>query len=81
MHMGDQNLLWIGCGGRSGETRALLGVEGRRRTCSTSSMSMGCGCCGIRLWLNRSWGLSMRELMEGREHLTVSCVEGSIALA
>ena len=27
--MRDQTLLWIGCGGCSGETQALLGVEGQ----------------------------------------------------
>ena len=27
--MCDQTLLWIGCGGCSGETQALLGVEGQ----------------------------------------------------
>jgi hypothetical protein len=27
--MRDRTLLWIGCGGCSGETQALLGVEGQ----------------------------------------------------
>ena len=27
--MNDQTLLWIGCGGCSGETQAILGVEGQ----------------------------------------------------
>ena len=27
--MSDQTLLWVSCGGCSGETQALLGVEGQ----------------------------------------------------
>ena len=27
--MDDQTLLWIGCGGCSGETQAIIGVEGQ----------------------------------------------------
>src|SRR5215472_14489606 len=79
--MHDQTLLWIGCGGCSGETQALLGVEGQ-----ASDLLDLIDVDGLRLL----WHPSLAEqdlrpvhqaLMEGREHLTVLCVEGSIALA
>src|SRR4051794_5898577 len=74
-------LLWIGCSGCSGETQALLGVEGQ-----------GCDIVdlldvdGLRLLWHPSlaehdlWSV-YDDLMSGREQLTVLCVEGSIALA
>jgi len=79
--MCDQTLLWIGCGGCSGETQALLGVEGQ-----ASDLLDLIDVDGLRLL----WHPSLaehdlrpvhQELIEGREHLTVLCVEGSIALA
>jgi len=79
--MSGQTLLWIGCGGCSGETQALLGVEGQ-----ASDLLDLIDVDGLRLL----WHPSLAEhdlrpihqaLMEGREHLTVLCVEGSIALA
>ena len=79
--MSDQTLLWIGCGSCSGETQALLGVEGQ-----ASDLLDLIDVDGLRLL----WHPSLAEhdlrpihqaLMDGREHLTVLCVEGSIALA
>lgn len=79
--MRDQTLLWIGCGGCSGETQTLLGVEGQ----GPDLLDL-IDVDGLRLL----WHPSLaehdlrpvhQELMEGREHLTVLCVEGSIALA
>ena len=79
--MGDQTLLWVGCGGCSGETQALLGVEGQ-----ASDLLDLIDVDGLRLlWHPSLAEQDLRpvhhELMEGREHLTVLCVEGSIALA
>ena len=80
-HMRDQTLLWIGCGGCSGETQALLGVEGQ-----ASDLLDLIDVDGLRLL----WHPSLAEhdlrpvhqaLTDGREDLTVLCVEGSIALA
>jgi len=77
----DQTLLWISCGGCSGETQALLGVEGQ-----ASDLLDLIDVDGLRLL----WHPSLAEhdlrpihqaLMAGRERLTVLCVEGSIALA
>jgi Ni,Fe-hydrogenase I small subunit len=77
----DQTLLWISCGGCSGETQALLGVEGQ-----ASDLLDLIDVDGLRLL----WHPSLAEhdlrpihqaLLGGREHLTVLCVEGSIALA
>jgi Ni,Fe-hydrogenase I small subunit len=79
--MRDQTLLWMACGGCSGETQALLGVEGQ-----ASDLLDLIDVDGLRLL----WHPSLAEhdlrpihqaLMEGREHLSVLCVEGSIALA
>ena len=79
--MRGQTLLWIGCGGCSGETQYLLGVEGQ-----ASDLLDLIDSDGLRLL----WHPSLAEhdlrpihqaLMDGREHLTVLCVEGSIALA
>jgi Ni,Fe-hydrogenase I small subunit len=76
--MPDQTLLWIGCGGCSGETQALLGVEGQTLDLLDAD--------GLRLlWhpslAERDLGPVHRALVDGREHLTVLCVEGSVALA
>jgi len=77
----DQTLLWIGCGGCSGETQALLGVEGQALDLLDLIDSDG---------LRLLWHPSLADhdlrpvhqaLMDGREHLTVLCVEGSVALA
>ena len=77
----DQTLLWIGCGGCSGETQALLGVEGQ-----ASDLLDLLDVDGVRLlWhpslADRELGPVHRAVVEGREHLTVLCVEGSVALA
>ena len=74
-------LLWMGCSGCSGETQALLGVEGQ----ALDLLDL-LDVDGLRLLWHPS--LSEHELwpayddlMAGRERLTVLCVEGSIALA
>jgi uptake hydrogenase small subunit len=76
--MSGRTLLWIGC---SGETQALLGVEGQ-----VSDLLDLIDVDGLRLL----WHPSLAEcdlrpvhqaLMDGRERLTVLCVEGSVALA
>ena len=78
---GDTTLLWIGCGGCSGETQALLGVEGQ-----ASDLVDMIDVDGLRIWWHPSladqdlWSV-YRDVMAGREELTVLCVEGSIALA
>jgi hydrogenase small subunit len=79
--MCDQTLLWIGCGGCSGETQALLGVEGQ----ALDLLDL-IDVDGLRLLWHPSLaehdlGPVYRALLEGREHLTVLCVEGSVALA
>src|SRR5215468_181078 len=79
--MRDQTLLWIGCGGCSGETQALLGVEGQ-----ASDLLDLIDVDGVRLLWHPSLAEQdlrpvHQELVDGREHLTVLCVEGSIALA
>src|SRR5262249_59314206 len=77
----DRTLLWVGCGGCSGETQALLGVEGQALDL-VDLLDVD----GLRLL----WHPSLAEqdlwpvyddLIAGREQLTVLCVEGSIALA
>ena len=77
----EPTLLWIGCSGCSGETQALLGVEGQ-----ALDLVDLIDVDGLRLL----WHPSLAEqdlwpvyddLMAGRERLTVLCVEGSIALA
>src|SRR5262252_5010192 len=78
--MRDRTLLWVGCGGCSGETQALLGVEGQ-----ASDLLDLIDVDGLRLlWhpslADRDLRPVHRALLEGREHLTVLCVEGSIAL-
>jgi hypothetical protein len=72
--MRDQTLLWIGCGGCSGETQALLGVEGQ-----ASDLLDLIDVDGLRLLWHPSLAEQdlrpvHRELMEGREHLTVLCI-------
>ena len=79
--MPDQTLLWIGCGGCSGETQALLGVEGQ-----AADLLDLIDVDGLRLlWhpslADRDLGPVYRAVLEGREQLTVLCVEGSVALA
>src|SRR5262245_39570477 len=79
--MHDQTLLWIGCGGCSGETQALLGVEGQ----ALDLLDL-IDVDGLRLLWHPSLAEQdlrpvYHELVEGREHLTVLCVEGSVALA
>jgi hypothetical protein len=79
--MPDRTLLWIGCGGCSGETQALLGVEGQ-----ASDLLDLLDVDGLRLrWhpslAEQELGPVHRAVVEGREHLTVLCVEGSVALA
>jgi hydrogenase small subunit len=74
-------LLWIGCGGCSGETQALLGVEGQ-----VSDLVDLIDVDDLRLLWHPSLAdvdLSsvQQELLAGREQLDVLCVEGSIALA
>jgi uptake hydrogenase small subunit len=77
----EPTLLWIGCSGCSGETQALLGVEGQALDL-VDLLDVD----GLRLL----WHPSLAEhdlrpvhddLIAGRERLTVLCVEGSIALA
>jgi uptake hydrogenase small subunit len=76
-----KTLLWIGCGGCSGETQALLGVEGQ-----VSDLVDLIDVDGLRLLWHPSladddlWTVH-EKLTAGREHLTVLCVEGSVALA
>src|SRR5262249_62295375 len=79
--MRGQTLLWMGCGGCSGETQALLGVEGQ-----ASDLLDLIDVDGLRLLWHPSLaecdlGPVPRALVEGREHLTVLCVGGSVALA
>ena len=79
--MSDRTLLWIGCGGCSGETQALLGVEGQ-----ASDLLDLLDVDGVRLlWHPRlaeqELGPVHEAVVDGREHLTVLCVEGSVALA
>src|SRR5215469_13476339 len=79
--MRDQTLLWIGCGGCSGETQALLGVEGQ-----ASDLLDLLDVDGLRLlWhpslADQELGPVHAAVVDGREHLTVLCVEGSVALA
>ena len=79
--MPDQTLLRIGCGGCSGETQALLGVEGQ-----AADLLDLIDADGLRLlWhpslAERDLGSVYQALMDRREHLTVLCVEGSVALA
>ncbi len=74
-------LLWIGCSGCSGETQALLGVEGQ-----ALDLVDLIDVDGLRiLWhpslAERDLWPVYDDLMAGRERLTVLCVEGSIALA
>ena len=77
----EPTLLWIGCSGCSGETQALLGVEGQ-----ASDLVDLIDVDGLRLLWHPSlsehdlWPV-FDELMAGRVRLTVLCVEGSIALA
>ena len=77
----EPTLLWIGCSGCSGETQALLGVEGQ-----ASDLVDLLDVDGLRLLWHPSlaeqdlWSV-YDDLMAGREELTVLCVEGSIALA
>ena len=77
----ERTLLWIGCSGCSGETQALLGVEGQ-----TLDLVDLIDVDGLRLLWHPSLaehdlGPVYDDLMAGRERLTVLCVEGSIALA
>jgi hypothetical protein len=79
--MPDPTLLWMGCGGCSGETQALLGVEGQ-----VLDLLDLIDVDGLRLlWYpslaEQDLGPVYRALVEGREQLTVLCVEGSVALA
>jgi len=79
--MPDRTLLWLGYGGCSGETQALLGVEGQ----ALDLLDL-LDVDGLRLlWhpslADRELGPVQRAVAEGREHLTVLCVEGSVALA
>ena len=77
----DRTLLWIGCGGCSGETQGLLGVEG-----NAADLVDLIDVDGVRLLWHPSlaeadlWPV-YRAVMDGREPLTMLCVEGSIALA
>lgn len=79
--MNDQTLLWIGCGGCSGETQAILGVEGQ-----VSDLLDLLDVDGLRLLWHPSlsehelWSV-YHDIMADREPLTVLCIEGSIALA
>ena len=77
----DKTLLWISCGGCSGETQALLGVEGQ-----VTDLVDLIDVDGLRLlWhpslAEQDLGPIYRAVVAGREPLTVLCVEGSIALA
>jgi Ni,Fe-hydrogenase I small subunit len=77
----DATLLWIGCGGCSGETQAMLGVEGQ-----VTDLVDLIDVDGLRILWHPSlaeqdlWPV-YHDLEAGRERLTVLCVEGSIALA
>jgi Ni,Fe-hydrogenase I small subunit len=77
----DKTLLWISCGGCSGETQGLLGVEGQ----AWDLLDL-IDVDGVRLLWHPSlaevdlWPI-YQAVMDGREHLTLLCVEGSIALA
>jgi uptake hydrogenase small subunit len=77
----EKTLLWIGCGGCSGETQALLGVEGQ-----VSDLVDLIDVDGFRLLWHPSLseqdlGPVYDDLITGRDQLTVLCIEGSIALA
>ena len=77
----EPTLLWIGCSGCSGETQALLGVEGQ-----ALDLVDLIDVDGLRLlWhpslAEQDLGPVYDDVMAGRERLTVLCVEGSIALA
>jgi uptake hydrogenase small subunit len=79
--MPGKTLLWIGCGGCSGETQAMLGVEGQ-----VSDLVDLIDVDSLRLLWHPSLAdvdlsVVLQELLAGREHLSVLCVEGSIALA
>jgi len=70
-HMRDQTLLWIGCGGCSGETQALLGVEGQ----ALDLLDL-IDVDGLRLLWHPSLaecdlGPVHQALMEGREQLKI----------
>ena len=77
----EKTLLWIGGGGCSGETQAVLGVEGQ-----ASDLVDLIDLDGLRMLWHPSlaeqdlWPV-YEDVMAGREWLTVLCVEGSIALA
>jgi Ni,Fe-hydrogenase I small subunit len=76
-----KTLLWIGCGGCSGETQAVLGVEGQ-----VFDIVDLIDVDGLRILWHPSlaeadlWPI-LDDLSAGREQLTVLCVEGSVALA
>ena len=77
----EPTMLWIGCSGCSGETQALLGVEGQ-----ALDLVDLIDVDGLRLlWhpslAEQDLGPVHEDVMAGRERLTVLCVEGSIALA
>lgn len=81
MKVPAKTLLWIGCGGCSGETQALLGVEGQ-----VSDLVDLIDVDGLRLLWHPSLAdvdlsIVQQELLADREKLNVLCVEGSIALA
>jgi hypothetical protein len=75
----EKTLLWIGCGGCSGETQALLGVEGQ-----VSDLVDMIDVDGLRILWHPSlaeqdlWSV-YRDVMAGREELTQRSGEGSIA--
>ena len=54
----ERTLLWIGCSGCSGETQALLGVEGQALDLVDLIDVDGLRCCGIRPLRNTICGLS-----------------------
>jgi Ni,Fe-hydrogenase I small subunit len=79
-HPAGPTLLWIGAGGCSGETQAILGVEGQ------SANLLDLLDDGVRLlWhpslAERDLHPTYQSVVDGGQHLTVLCVEGSIATA
>ncbi|MEU7813353.1 hypothetical protein [Pseudonocardia sp. NPDC049154] len=79
--MSGPTLLWMGCAGCSGETQAILGVDGQ-----VSDLVDLIDVDGLRLLWHPSLAeeeLSpvYRDVTSGRRPLTLLCVEGSISLA
>ena len=77
-------LLWMACGACSGESMAILGAEGRGKRGDTLPDFLTERDVGL-LWHPSLSLESPREaaalidrIVEGKQHLTLLCVEGSI---